>query len=126
MILVDTSVWVDHLRAGDKTLAALLDAAAVLAHPFVIGELAMGNLRQRETVLSALSDLTHASVATDAEILHFIDRHALFGRGVGYVDAHLLAAARLTAGARLWTKDRRLHDVAVELGLAMTPARRHL
>jgi predicted nucleic acid-binding protein len=89
----------------------------VLAHPFVIGELALGNLRQREIVLSALSDLPRASVATDAEVLHFIDRHALFGRGIGY--AHLLAAARLTAGAELWTNDTRLHGVAVQLGLAI-------
>ena len=125
MILVDTSVWLDHLRAGDKALAALLQAGMVLAHPFVIGELALGNLRQREIVLSALSDLPHASVATDAEVLHFIDRHALFGRGVGYLDAHLLAAVKLTAGAELWTNDKRLHGVANQLGLATTPTKRH-
>ena len=124
MILVDTSVWVDHLRTNDKALIALLDTGAVLAHPFVIGELALGNLRQREIVLNALSDLPHASVATDVEILHFIDRHTLFGRGIGYIDAHLLAAVQLTTGAELWTKDKRLHGVAVELGLAMTAARR--
>lgn len=118
MILVDTSVWVDHLRASDKALIALLDAGAVLAHPFVIGELALGNLRQREIVLTALSDLPQASVATDLETLHFIDRHTLSGRGIGYIDAHLLAAVQLTAGAELWTKDKRLHGVAVELGLA--------
>jgi predicted nucleic acid-binding protein len=120
VILVDTSVWVDHLRAGDKALSSLLDAAMVLAHPFVIGELALGNLRQRGIVLSALSNLPHASVATDAEVLHFIDRHALFGHGIGYVDTHLLAAARLTAGAEFWTNDKRLHGVAVQLGLAIT------
>lgn len=120
MILVDTSVWVDHLRAGDKALAALLDRGAVLAHPFVVGELALGNLRQREIILNALADLPRASAATDLEVLHFIDRHVLFGRGVGYVDAHLLAAVHLTAGAELWTKDKRLHGVAVELGVAMT------
>ena len=124
MILVDTSVWVDHLRVSDEALAALLDTGAVLAHPFVIGELALGNLRQREIVLNALSDLPHASAATDLEVLHFIDRHALFGRGIGYVDAHLLAAVQLTAGAELWTKDKRLHGVAVGLGLAMTLAQR--
>jgi hypothetical protein len=118
VILVDTSVWVDHLRAGDKRLVALLDAAMVLAHPFVIGELALGSLRQRETVLSALSDLPRAAVATDSEVLHFIDRHALSGRGIGYIDVHLLAAARLTAGAQLWTRDMRLNDVAAQLGLA--------
>lgn len=123
MILVDTSVWVDHLRASDKALAVLLDGGAVLTHPFVIGELALGNLRQREIVLNALSDLPHAGVATNEEILHFIDRHTLFGRGVGYVDSHLLAAVQLTAGAELWTRDKRLHGVAVELGLAKTPPR---
>ena len=117
-MLVDTSVWVDHLRASDKALTTLLDAGAVMAHPFVIGELALGKLRQRERVLNALSDLPHASIATDAEVLHFIDRHTLFGRGIGYVDAHLLAAAQLTAAAGLWTSDKRLHRVAVQLGLA--------
>ena len=119
MILVDASIWVDHVRAGNATLAALLSVGMVLTHPFVIGDLALGNLRQREAVLTALSDLPPAVVATDAEVLGFIDRHALFGRGVGYVDAHLLAAARLTAGAELWTNDRQLHVVANALGLAM-------
>jgi predicted nucleic acid-binding protein len=120
VILADTSVWVDHLRASDKALVALLDAGMVLAHPFVIGELALGTLLQREIVLTALADLPHASVATDAEVLHFIERHALFGRGIGYVDAHLLAAVQLTAGTELWTNDKRLHGVAVQLGLAIT------
>jgi predicted nucleic acid-binding protein len=123
VILADTSVWVDHLRAGDEALATLLDGGMVLAHPFVIGELALGNLRQREVVLKALADLPHANVATDAEVLHFIEHHALSGRGIGYVDAHLLAAVTLTAGAKLWTKDKRLHGVAVQLGLAITLSR---
>lgn len=125
MILADTSVWVDHLRGNDKSLVALLDAGMVLAHRFVIGELALGNLRQREIVLKALADLPHASVATDAEVLHFIERHALFGRGIGYIDAHLLAAVQLTAGTELWTNDKRLHGVAVQLGLAITLPRSH-
>ena len=120
MILADTSVWVDHLRAGDQALAALLETGMVLAHPYVIGELALGNLRQREIVLNALAGLPRADVATDAEVLHFIERHALFGRGIGHIDAHLLAAVQLTAGAELWTSDRRLHGVAVRLGLART------
>ena len=81
MILVDTSIWVDHLRGGNKALAALLNAGMVLAHPFVIGELALGNLRQREIVLKTMSDLPHACLATDADVLLLIDRHALFGRG---------------------------------------------
>ncbi len=126
MILVDTSVWVDHLRAGSQVLSALLDAGRVLTHPFVIGELALGNLRQRKVVLDAMADLPRASVATDIEVLHFIDRHALFRRGIGLVDAHLLAAARLTAGAELWTNDAKLHRVASQLGLGISPASRRV
>ena len=119
MILIDTSVWVDHFRAGNSTLAELLEQDAALTHPFVIGELALGNLRQRELVLGMLSRLPATVVATDAEVLRFIDRHSLFGRGAGYVDVHLLAAVRLTAGSQLWTFDNRLNDVAVQLGIAV-------
>jgi predicted nucleic acid-binding protein len=121
VILADTSVWVAHFRSGEAALAALLDANLVLAHPFVIGELALGNLSNRQAVLTALLDLPAAVLATDSEVLEFIDRHALFGRGVGYVDAHLLAAARLTAGAKLWTHDKRLRHVADALALAVAP-----
>jgi predicted nucleic acid-binding protein len=121
LILVDTSIWIDHLRADDAALKRLLDAGRVLMHPFVIGELALGRMRQREMILVALLDLPRAELATDAEALGFINREALFGRGIGYVDAHLLASVRLTAGAQLWTKDVRLRDVADALGLAMTP-----
>ena len=123
MILVDTSVWIDHLRAGSETLAGLLDTGRVLTHPFVVGELALGNLRQREVVLSALSDLPSANIAADAEVLDFIGRQSLFGLGIGYVDAHLLAAARLTPGAELWTHDRQLRDVATRLGMAFSSQR---
>lgn len=118
MILVDASVWIDHLRAGDERLTALLDAREVLGHSFVTGELALGNLRRRDAVLSDLRDLPQATVASDDEVLQLIDRQALFGRGIGYVDAHLLAAVRLTADTKLWTRDRRLQTVAAELGLA--------
>jgi predicted nucleic acid-binding protein len=119
VILVDTSIWVDHLRAGNMMLAELLEAGRVLTHPFVIGELALGALRQRVAVMTALLDLPSAIVATEAEVLAFIDRHALFGRGIGYVDAHLLAAARLTAGTEVWTNDRKLHRVAEDLGMVL-------
>jgi hypothetical protein len=89
----------------------------------VIGELALGNLRRRDPILSALPDLPRAIVATDTEVLHFIDRHALFGRGIGYIDAHLLAAVQLTAGAKLWTNDKSLLHVANALGLAASLTR---
>ncbi|MGH7080760.1 MAG: type II toxin-antitoxin system VapC family toxin [Acetobacteraceae bacterium] len=117
MILVDTSVWVDHLRAHNDTLARLLYAGAILTHTYVIGELALGHLRGRERVLAAMSGLPQANVATDAEVRTFIESQALFGRGIGYVDVHLLAAVRLTADAALWTNDRRLHGVAEARGL---------
>ena len=117
MILVDTSVWVDHLRAGDEALARLLSLEQVLAHPFVTGELALGNLGNRATVLEALLGLPQAQAATDAEVLQLIGAQELFGNGIGYVDAHLLASARLTAGTRLWTRDRRLMQAGARLGL---------
>ena len=123
MILVDTSVWADHLRRGDKDLEGLLDGGLVLTHPFVIGELALGNLKEREAVLRALEDLPQAHVASDREVLHLIDRHALFGLGIGYIDAHLLAAARLTSGASIWTRDKRLANIADRLELTVAPAR---
>jgi len=119
MILVDTSIWIDHLRATDKKLVEFLEAGRVLAHRFVVGELALGNFRGRDLVLNALADLPQASVATDQEVLHFINRHALYGIGIGYIDAHLLAAARLTADGSLWTRDKRLHAAADRLGLSL-------
>ena len=118
MILVDTSVWVDHLRRGDQELAELLDLGLVLVHPFVVGELALGRFRQREIILEALLQLPRTGVATDAEVLAFISRQKLFGRGIGYVDVHLLAAVRLTTGSKLWTRDRRLLETAYGLSLA--------
>ncbi len=90
----------------------------VLAHPFVIGEIALGNLRQHELVLRGLQNLPQAIVANQDEVLHFISENRLYGRGIGYIDAHLLAAVRLSAGAALWTSDRRLHAAAGKLGLA--------
>jgi predicted nucleic acid-binding protein len=118
VILVDTSVWVEHPRTGNEELTALLNGGEVLGHPFVIGELALGDLRPRDPFLSDLRDLPQAIVAEDEEVLRMINRQTLFGRGIGYVDAHLLAAARLTTDSKLWTRDRRLQAVAAELGLA--------
>ncbi len=115
MILADTSVWIEHLRRGEPHLAASLDAGEVLVHPLVIGELAMGNLARRAVTLAALAELPHAIVARHDEVMAFVEREALHGRGIGYVDACLLASARLTPDARLWTRDRRLAEVAAQL-----------
>jgi predicted nucleic acid-binding protein len=123
VILVDKSVWVDHLRRGHEALVGLLEAGNVLAHPFVIGELALGNIPRRDLVLRALQDLPQANVATDREVLRFIHQHLLFGLGIGYVDAHLLAAVRLSSDAALWTRDRRLRAAADRLGVAMARPR---
>lgn len=118
MILVDTSVWVDHLRAGDAGLVGVLESNRACVHPFVIGELACGNLKARRQVLDLLGALPRVAVADDAEVLFFIDRHQLMGRRIGFVDVHLLAATAMQAGTRLWTRDKRLHGVAIELGVA--------
>lgn len=117
MILVDTSVWVEHLRHGLPRLATLLQEGEVMIHPCVIGELACGNLRNRSQVLELLQGLPAATVASDAEVLLLIEGDRLMGRGVGYIDAHLLASARLSH-CRLWTQDPCLAAVAQEQGLA--------
>jgi predicted nucleic acid-binding protein len=117
VILVDTSIWVDHLRRRDLKLITLLEAGRVLAHPFVTGELALGRLHPRSTILAHLAELPQARVATDREVLEFIDLHALSGLGVGYIDVHLLAAVLLTEDATLWTRDKRLYAVASRLHL---------
>ncbi|MCO5144710.1 MAG: type II toxin-antitoxin system VapC family toxin [Aquamicrobium sp.] len=117
MILVDTSVWIDHLRGGEAELARLLEAGLAATHPLVVGELAMGNLRARDSILALLGNLPQAVVAGDEEVLAYVARHRLFGIGIGYADAHLLAATQLTAGASLWTRDRRLREAAGRLGV---------
>jgi predicted nucleic acid-binding protein len=118
LILVDTSVWVDHLRRGDAQLVALLESAKVATHPFVIGEIACGSLANRQTVLALLQDLAMATVADSDEVLAYIERHQLYGKGIGYVDVHLLAAVALTADAALWTRDKRLLAAAQALRCA--------
>ncbi|MBI4081670.1 MAG: type II toxin-antitoxin system VapC family toxin [Candidatus Lambdaproteobacteria bacterium] len=124
MILVDTSVWIDHLRQGTPALSAMLDAGQVLMHPFVLGELACGKLRNREEVLRLLGELPMAPAVIDAEARAFIEGHTLMARGIGYIDVHLLASTVLAAPARLWTRDRQLAAVAAELGLAFTETAR--
>jgi hypothetical protein len=115
--LVDTSVWVDHLRVADRQLAGLLLDEAVLSHPFVVGELACGTLKRRREILGLLRNLPQAPVVEQDEVLAFVDAHALMGSGLGWVDIHLLASAIL-AGERLWTRDRRLATAARRLGVA--------
>src|SRR5207249_2254339 len=107
MILVDTSVWVDHLRSGNRTLTSLLEHDQVLTHPFILGELACGAIRNREEILTHLRTLPHARAVDDEEVMAFVESRHLFGRGIGWIDAHLLASAVLT-DARFMTLDRRL------------------
>jgi len=121
MILLDTSVWVDHLRRGDSLVVQVLESGQAAAHPLVIGELACGNLKSRAHVIDLLRALPQLAMATDDEVLYFIARHKLMGRGIGYVDAHLLAAAAI-GGSFLWTRDKRLREIATELGVAYLEA----
>lgn len=117
MILVDTSVWVDHLRSGNPTLATLLRGEQVLTHPFIIGEVACGVLRNRAAVLEHLARLPQAVAANDDEVLALVTNRRLFGRGIGWVDAHLLASALLTH-VGLMTLDRRLARLGAAMGVS--------
>lgn len=116
MILVDTSVWVDHLREGNARLERLLRDGLVLVHPFVIGELALGQLKRRSEILGFLGEMPVAETASHDEVLEFVGRHELAGSGIGWIDAHLLVSAALN-GVSLWTLDRRLSVVAGRLAL---------
>jgi predicted nucleic acid-binding protein len=114
--LVDTSGWVDFLRSGDATLASLLERSLVCSHPFVVGELACGSLRNRDAIPGLLSTLPMTARVDDGEVLHFLEKQRLYGRGLGLVDIHLPAACRVDR-CRLWTHDRRLRAAAEELGV---------
>jgi predicted nucleic acid-binding protein len=122
VILVDSSIWIDHLRRSEAELERLLSDALVICHPFVIGELACGHLRRREAFLDALSELPAAPAATHVEAMGFVERHALAGRGIGWTDVHLLASTALLPTATLWTRDKRLAAVAAALRLLHQPA----
>ncbi len=120
MILVDTSVWIDHLRVGEDKLVALLNGGRVLTHPFVIGELACGNIHDRADVLKLLKNLPQAPVASQEEMLYFIENNKMMGRGIGFIDAHLMAATAMVDASRIWTRDKHLERVAADLNLAIT------
>jgi predicted nucleic acid-binding protein len=115
-VLVDTSVWVDHLRRRNTTLMELLDHAQVWTHPFVIGELACGNLANRRTILTSLAALPRSPIANHDEVLGFVESRALMGKGLGWIDMHLLASA-MVARIPFWTVDKRLSAIAKDLGL---------
>lgn len=117
MILVDTSVWIDHFRQGVPELVDRLVRGDVVMHPFVIAELACGKLANRDATLELLQQLGSITVAEHGEVMSFIRGRKLYGRGIGYVDVHLLAAAAID-GCQLWTKDKLLRESAVSLGLA--------
>lgn len=123
MILVDTSVWIDHFRKGSPQLAAALNQGEVLMHPFVLGELACGNLKSRASTLKLLSNLPAAPKASDEEVMTFIEAHRLMGKGIGLIDAHLLAATALQADATLWTSDKSLRKQAERLHLELRASR---
>lgn len=116
-VLVDTSVWVDHLRQADKTLTQLLNQGQVSIHPMIIGELVCGNLNNRAQLISLWNNLPSVSEANHEEALFCLDTHQLMGRGIGFVDLHLLAATLISANTRLWTKDRRLNVIAQSLNV---------
>jgi predicted nucleic acid-binding protein len=117
MILVDTSVWVDHLRRDNRRLRELLEDGAVLSHPFVVGELACGSIRNRDEILGHLSTLPQALVAEHQEVLRLTQAEKLFGKGLGWMDVHLLASARLSS-VDLWTLNKRLSRAALFLGIS--------
>jgi predicted nucleic acid-binding protein len=116
MVLVDTSVWVLHLRGGKSGLEWLLDGARVACHPFIIGEIACGNLKNRAEILSLLQTLPVTKLAEHEEVMRFIEDHGLMGRGLGYIDVHLLASA-LLSGVPIWTLDKQLDAISAELGV---------
>ncbi len=116
MVLVDTSVWVSHLRHGNEDLQKLLHGGEVVCHPFIVGELACGNLKNRNEILTYLQSLPMTILAEDQEVLRFIEDHRLMGKGLGYIDVHLIASAVLT-NVLLWTLDKTLDKFTEKIGV---------
>ena len=125
MILVDSSVWIEHFRFSEPMFAQFDADEQLLIHPFVLGEISLGRYENRRVLLKWLGKLMPAVQASDAEVMRLIESQPLFGKGIGYIDAHLLASVRLTSGARLWTRDRRLKAVAEEMEIATIADTRH-
>lgn len=125
MILVDTSVWIDHFRRVDPALVALLERGDVVGHPYVVGELACGNLASRAATLADLDDIPQVALADPSEVRRAIERRQLYGRGLGYVDVHLLVSVLLTPPVKLWSRDKRLAAAADEFGIALKTAPLH-
>lgn len=121
MILVDTSIWIDHFRYGDAELRKIINDDRLLCHPFVVGELALGSLRERNAVLAFLAAQRETVIATHAEVMTIIDRHSIFSIGIGYTDAHLLTSTLLDQRSSLWTRDKRLAAAAQKVGAALHP-----
>ncbi len=125
MILVDTSVWIDHFKVADPMFAQFSPEEQLLIHPFVLGEIALGSFAQRPRLLKWLGKLTPAIQASHREVLNLVETQRLFGIGIGYIDAHLLASVQLTPGARLWTRDKRLKAAAEGVGAGVIADSRH-
>lgn len=119
MILVDTSIWIDHFRHGDAELRKIIEDDRLLCHPVVIGELALGSLRDRDAVVAFLAAQPEALIASHNEVMSLIDRHSIFGMGIGYTDAHLLASALIDRRSILWTRDKRLAAAAQKAGASL-------
>ncbi|MCH8506143.1 MAG: type II toxin-antitoxin system VapC family toxin [Ectothiorhodospiraceae bacterium] len=118
LIMVDTSIWVDFFRGGDADLEKCLQEELVLMHPMVVGELSLGYLRNRTAILKFLGDLSSISPASHEQVMAFVETHQLVGRGIGWVDAHLLTAVSCSDETQLWTRDKRLRNLAQSLNLA--------
>jgi predicted nucleic acid-binding protein len=121
MVLADTSIWADHIRKDDDVMARMLELGAILLHPLVLGEIAMGSLKDRERLLFRMSKLPQAQRARDEDVMGLIERERLFSSGMNYIDAHLLASALITPEARLWTRDKRLREAAERLDVGIKP-----
>jgi predicted nucleic acid-binding protein len=121
MVLLDTSIWIDHLRSSNPDVTRLLTRRQILWHPFVLGELAMGNLANRASLLHSIQSFSSATIARHHEVMSFVDTHTLYGLGIGYIDAHLLVSSKLTPDTLLWTRDTRLQAAALRFSLAYIP-----